>query len=88
MVLSKKGNKLLKTLFKIRKEERALKKWEEREEITTLREQISRNKGLTKEERINFFWKRYSKAIRPGIEAEDRFQSESIGRAFTKVVGN
>lgn len=42
--------------------------------------------NLTDKKQIAEGWKRYAKAIRPDLEEIDRFQAESVGRSFTKVV--
>ena len=64
----------------------ATEKWEERKEIRQLIDRISKNDGLSEEQRIRKFWQSYCQKIRPLMEAEDRFMVESRAKLFTKGI--
>lgn len=68
------------------KEGKVMKNWSENEEVKKLTRRILSSQKLTKQERIKSFWEKFSTAIRPGIEADDRCRRESMAKSFMKVV--
>jgi hypothetical protein len=75
-------------LKKAGKKPNKTRKWEERREIKSLIARVKSGQGqeLAKEKQISECWERYTKGVRPGIQATDRLQAESIAKAFVKVV--